>query len=328
MRGRERGYALILVMVIVTVLGLAAMVSAQVVRNVASAMSRMIDDRDNVVAAESVMSRVAFMLVTREPLENRVCGAEGCENGQGIRLDGTWQEVPGARSGALSVQDEAGLFSLNGNNDRGVANLLVLSGDGDAAPRLSATLMDFIDGDDLTRARGAEQQAYAGLGLPPPADRPLFSRWEALDALGWSEAVDARSGFWNWVAAGPVDPALNVNTAPLPVIEAVSGDRRRARAFAARRDASALADIQEAEALLAGESGLDGVVLTLVPGRAFRVQAVFGSQRQRRGIERRLELGIDGEAAPFTWTEERDVTVAPTRDAETTTTLSLGTPAS
>jgi len=193
---------------------------------------------------------------------------------------------------------------------------------------LSATLMDFIDGDDLTRARGAEQQAYAGLGLPPPADRPLFSRWEALDALGWSEAVDARSGFWNWVAAGPVDPALNVNTAPLPVIEAVSGDRRRARAFAARRDASALADIQEAEALLAGESGLDGVVLTLVPGRAFRVQAVFGSQRQRRGIERRLELGIDGEAAPFTWTEERDVTVAPTRDAETTTTFSLGAPAS
>jgi hypothetical protein len=246
--------------------------------------------------------------------------------GDSMNLDGSWYRVSGVPNASVSVQDEAGLFNLNGADQRGLAALLTLGGEDGAA--LAATLMDYTDGDDLSRDRGAEARDYARAGLPPPADRPLFSRWQALEAMGWQSGRVDRSPAWTWLAASPAETALNVNTAPAPVLEAVLGDRHRAAALIAQREATPIRDIAEVEALVAGTSRADGVTFAVAPASGFRVQAVFGSRGPRHGIERRLVLEGAEARRPFRWVEEREVRLAPFRDGDAINSLSLDAPAS
>ncbi len=212
-------------------------------------------------------------------------------------------------------------------DQQGLAALLALGGY-DANGDLAATLMDYTDGDDLTRDRGAEARAYERAGLAPPVDRAFSSRWQALEVMGWRAARVERSAAWPWLAAGPPDVALNVNTAPAPVLQAILGDRRRAEALVAQRAVSPFRDIAEVEALTGGTSRADRVAFAVAPARAFRVQAVFGSRGPRHGIERRLELGSAEAERPFEWAEEREIRLAPLRDGEAIKSLSLDAPAS
>jgi type II secretory pathway component PulK len=248
-------------------------------------------------------------------------------NGGSMNLDGSWYLVNGVRGAAVSVQDEAGLFNLNSSDEPALAALLELSGQPNGAS-LAATLMDYTDGDDLTRDRGAEARDYERAGMPAPADRPLFSRWQALEALGWRGSRVERGEGWTWLTARSAETGLNDNTAPAPVLEAVLGDRRRAETLIAQRQTSALTDIAQVEALTGGTARANGVTLAVAPATGFRVQAVFGSRGPRHGIERVLELGGAEAVRPFKWIEEREVRLAPLRDGEAINSLSLDAPAS
>ncbi|MEQ1490287.1 MAG: type II secretion system protein GspK, partial [Terricaulis sp.] len=165
-------------------------------------------------------------------------------------------------------------------------------------------------------------------GLPPPADQTLSSRWQAMEALGWSDRRVVRGALWDLVAAGPQDIGLNINTAPAPVLEAALGDRRRAQMIISQRLASPLTDIAQVEAITGGTARANGVTFVVAPGRGFRVQAVFGSRGRLHGFERRLVLGDAEAAQPFEWMEEREVRTAPFRDGDTVNSLSLDAPAS
>jgi general secretion pathway protein K len=327
MRDAERGYALLLAIAVVALLSLAVLASARALSDVTASAARFQAARNEVIAAESVMSRVAFLLLTEETGARsvRISDAQG---GDELRLDGGWRHVSGSRGTFVSVQDEAGLFNFNATDEQGLAALLLSGGAGEAAPALAAALMDYTDGDDLARDRGAEAPAYARAGLAPPVDRPLSSRWQALEALGWRQQVSPRGITWTWLASGPAETGLNVNTAPEPVLAAVLGDRRQARTIVRQREAAPLTDMIQVEALTAGTVRANGVTFAVAPGRAFRVQAVFGSQGPRHGIERRLELGSGDAAIPFKWTEEREVGLASLRDGEAINSLSLAAPAS
>lgn len=328
MRAREGGYALLLAIVVVAVLSLAALAAARAQSDAVASMSRLGERSAIAISVESLMNRVAFLMVT-EPADGQALLQHGGERWRGERLkfDGSWYAIDGMPSAALSVQDEAGLFSLNAADQQGLAELLRVGGAGRDADRLAATLMDYVDEDDLVRDGGGEGREYARVNLPPPPDRALASRWQARESLGWGES-SLDSGAWDWLTAGSIDAALNVNTAPAPVLAAVLGDRRRAEAIMRRRDASALTDLAEVEGLTGGVSRADSLSLGVTTGRVFRVQAVFGSQRARHGIERRLELGGGDAAQPFRWIEEREVGLAPLPDGESIISLSLDAPAS
>lgn len=322
MRSGERGYALLIAIAVVLVLALTALSAARALGDVTTSSARLQEGSDDIVLAESVLARVAFFALTEEPGPRSLkLGDDARWQGRELMLDGRWYAIEGRAAAYLAVQDEAGLFNLNSPDQQGLEALLVLSGAREAAPGLAATLMDFTDADDLTREGGAEGREYSRNGLPAPADRPLSSQWQALEALGWREA--GPSAVWEWVTAGPADVGLNINTAPRPVLEAVLGNRRRAEMVIAQREAAALTDAATLEALTAGAVRADGVTFAVAPARGFRVRAVFGSQGPLHGVERRLELGGSDAARPFRWVEEREVRLAPLRDGEAVNSLSL-----
>lgn len=324
MRSGERGFALILAIFVVALLAFMVLASARALGDVATSTARLQESRNELVAAESLLSRTAFLVLTEE-IGARDLTTDGARwGGQSIRMDGAWYLMAGS-SASLSLQDEAGLFNLNGPDQQALSALLQLGGNRDAA-ELAAALMDYTDADDLARDRGAESREYSRAGLRSPANGPLASRWEALEALGWRGTE--RNVAWNWFNAGPVESSLNINTAPEAVLEAALGDRRRAEAIARQRQASPLTDAAQVQALTGGTARADGVTFAVAPGRGFRVQAVFGSRRARHGIERRLVLGGAEAARPFSWAEEREVRLAPLRDGEAVNTLSLDAPAS
>ena len=248
-------------------------------------------------------------------------------NGGSLLLDGTLYAIDGRRGAYVSVQDEAGLFNLNSSDEQALRGVLEGAGLNRAASNLAASLMDYTDADDLTRRGGAEGRDYQRFGLEPPADAPLASRWQALEALGWRDAELERSAVWNWLSASPSGMGLNVNTAPAPVLEAVLGDRRRAETIIRQREASPLTDMAQVEALTGGTARANGVTFAVAPARQFRVQAVFGSRGPRHGFERSLEFGGSDATRPFRWVEEREVRSAPLRDGEAVNSLSLDAPA-
>lgn len=319
MRNGERGYALMLAIFAVALLALMVLASARALGDVTTSASRLRESGDELVAAESMLSRTAFVVLTQEMGPRDLIVDNARWDGQSLRLDGSWYSVAGS-SASLSLQDEAGLFNLNSADQQALGALLELGGRRDGAT-LAAALMDYADADDLTRDRGAEAREYSREGLPPPTDRPLASRWEALEVLGWRGLE--RNVAWGWFNAGSEEVALNINTAPTPVLEAALGDRRRVEAIVRQRETAPLTDIAEVEALTAGTARAEGVTFAVSPGRSFRVQAVFGSRRARHGIERRLVLGGAEAARPFSWAEEREVRLAPLRDGEAVNTLSL-----
>ncbi len=328
MRAGERGYALLLAITVIAVLALTVLASARALGDVTTSATRLQESQVEAVAAETIMNRVAFLMVTEEP------GARSLSIGDNARwessellFDGAWYAVEGSRDAYIAVQDEAGLFNLNSTDEQVLGALLEIGGI-ETASNLAATLMDYIDADDLTRDRGAEARAYNRVGLPPPADRPLSSRWQAHEALGWQDGQIARSAIWNWLSAGPIETGLNINTAPEPVLEAVLGDQRRAEMIVRQREASPLTDIAQVEALTGGPVRANGVTFAVAPARAFRVQAVFGSRGPRHGFERQLELGGRDAVQPFRWVEEREVRLAPSRNGEAINSLSLDAPAS
>lgn len=317
---------MLLAIAVVAVLSLAVLASARALGDVTTSAARLQERRDQSIRAETVLSRIAFFMLTSET-DGRVLriGGDARWQGDALRLDGTWYAIGGDAGPLVGVQDEAGLFNLNADDQQGLEALLTLGGVGDSR-RLSAALMDYTDEDDISRDGGAEREDYLRANLEPPTDFALRSPWQALEAMGWSELE--RGAIWDWVTASPTETALNVNTAPGPVLEALLGDRRRAQALIHRREVSALTDLVEVEGLTAGAARADGVIFAVAPGRGFRVRAVFGSQSAWHGIERRLELGGVDAARPFRWVEEREVTLAPMRDGETVNSLTLDASAS
>lgn len=175
-----------------------------------------------------------------------------------------------------------------------------------AAQRLAAVLADYADEDTLVRASGAEAPAYARFGLDGPPNRALKTRWQALDALGWSSALnDAQFELlWENATATERQEGLNVNTAPALVIEAVTGDARAAATLLSRRAQGELRDIQEAQALLGGRAA--GVGFATMPGTAFRIVVAFGESGAagQRLIERSLSFSEGYAERPVLWGEE------------------------
>jgi general secretion pathway protein K len=123
-------------------------------------------------------------------------------------------------------------------DEQGKLNVNNLVRDGDASPKdlvafqrllaalglptaLAEAVVDWIDPDiEVTPPNGAEDQYY--LGLNPPyraANRPVLELGELARVKGFNAAIVARLA--PFVTALPVPTAVNVNTAPAPVLQAI-----------------------------------------------------------------------------------------------------------
>ncbi len=140
-----------------------------------------------------------------------------------LRLDGrAYQGLGGI---VFAIQDESGLVPVAFPVHSPVPLLLLAAG----VPRATATvlfdrLIDYTDPDESRRPNGAERRDYERAERSPPPGRALLSPRELPKVLGWESLppeVLARVQEWSTTAhAG----ALNLNTAPLPLLAAFVED--------------------------------------------------------------------------------------------------------
>jgi type II secretory pathway component PulK len=110
---------------------------------------------------------------------------------------------------ALSV-DPALRLNPNSVDSAGLALIL-----GD--PVMTASLLDWMDSDDVERPQGAESTWYTSVGRTPPRNGPIRDVRELLLVRGFETASEASlSQFLTTRGEGTLDP----NRAPLPVLRA------------------------------------------------------------------------------------------------------------
>ena len=241
---RQGGFVLVLVlwMLVAMAIGAAALLlwsrgrvaEVQAGRDAVEARIAMIGTRDTLLYLRAIVppTQGGFPLerLSEAELAARRLDEFGAfdksPRGGELRLDGT----PYASFGGVVVemQDEAGLIGLGAPSTAPVPRLLEAVGQSSGnARKLHDALLDYVDADSLRRIGGAEAREYRRVGLPPPANRPLVSPRELARVFGWhtlSRPALERMEAWTSVA---YSGALNLNTAPESLVQALVPECQR-----------------------------------------------------------------------------------------------------
>lgn len=156
--------------------------------------------------------------------------------GNEIALDG--RAYAGLGVTAFSLQDDRGLVGVNWTLPLFMERWWAQIGYTALPPvTLNSLLLDYQDEDDLYRLNSAERRQYLSEGRPPPLNLPLATPLELRLIKGWDEALatldDDRLLRTLTVSRSP---AINVNTAPVEVLQVLPGiDAGIAARIVARR---------------------------------------------------------------------------------------------
>ncbi len=217
---RQRGIALITAVLIVAIVATVA-AHLSLGQQVWVRQAQNLNDR----AQADTVSKAAFqwaMLILDEDAKK----TQGTDN-----LTEEWAKplppLP-VESGAIQGQivDAQGMFNLNNllrdNNpsppDIGVFQRLLRNLGLD--PNLSEAVVDWLDKDSQTRLGGAEDAEYLGLQPPYRAANQLIQSVEELRLIRGFDAA-AVEKLRPYVVALPKATAININTAPAPVLSAL-----------------------------------------------------------------------------------------------------------
>ncbi|PKM08033.1 MAG: hypothetical protein CVV14_05945 [Gammaproteobacteria bacterium HGW-Gammaproteobacteria-4] len=203
--------------------------------------------------------------------------------GNEIRLDGTAYQGIGRISFAL--QDDRGLIGVNWAWPPWIERVFEQAGVAPSARNtLPSLLLDYQDPDDLYRLNSAERDAYVKDGRPPPSNRTLATPLELRRVMGWDKALssfDDLAIMDTFTVAR--SPSINVNTAPVGVLRALTGvDEAAAQRIVAVRSVATLMNISvlgqilgtmppEAEMLFLYPSGSGVLKLWSADGGTVRV---------------------------------------------------------
>jgi len=129
-------------------------------------------------------------------------------------------ELPGGQV-EIRVDDEAGKINLNRAQEEILTQLFAALGyKGDDLETIVASIQDWRDNDSLTRVKGAEGDYYRG--LEPPYS-PQNGPFDTVEELAWVRGVGQSpllSQLSRWLTVQKTS-YINVNTAPVPVLEAL-----------------------------------------------------------------------------------------------------------
>ncbi len=237
-RARERGFALVLTLVIIVAL---SVMTEIMTRWISGALDQAFANREEVDAERQISEATAvslYILGTR-PFSFR--GIESLSiapsptvhapqtiaafdpNANYIRLDDYPYRLGDA---VVRFQDARGLINLNLGSSGDLFSLLGIFGvpDDDRGP-LIAKLQDYIDADSLTRLNGAEAPEYADAGREPPANAPLRTPWEVRRILDWDkiDLIAHEDTQWALLTTTASADGFNVNTAPRALLSVMPG---------------------------------------------------------------------------------------------------------
>ena len=238
-RGRQDGFVLVIVVWFVALLAFAAVIVEGWITGSLREMSQL---QDRIATRTKLMtgaSRVAYLMTTN------FYSVRGLELLSGeartdaampftfklevvpptgehfLALDGSPYRYG---DGVIELQDERGLFNLNGASPATFRYFLGLYGipPGDRTA-LYDKLMDYqARGGPFKRLQGATAQDYARAGRPPPRGAPLLTPWEPLRILGWDteHMWTGPEAFPEMISVSPPQ-GINPNTAPELVLRGI-----------------------------------------------------------------------------------------------------------
>jgi len=235
-RGGERGFALVLTLVIIVAL---SVMTEMMTRWISAALDQAFANREEVDGKRQIADAAAvslYVLGTR-PFSFRgieslsvmqpsaahepqmIAGFDPTANY--IRLDDHPYRL---RDAVVRFQDARGLINLNLGAYGDLFSLLGIFGvPADDRGPLIAKLQDYIDADSLTRLNGAEAPEYADAGREPPANAPLRTPWEVRRVLDWDKAdgIAREDSRWPLLTTTASIDGFNVNTAPRDLLLAM-----------------------------------------------------------------------------------------------------------
>jgi hypothetical protein len=235
---RERGFALVLTLVVIVALSI---MTEMMTRWVSAALDNAFANREEVDAKRQTAEAeaVAFYILGTRPFSFRGLEpsaavrppssagpqmiAEFDPVSDYIRLDDHPYRLGDA---VIRFQDARGLINLNHASYEDLFELLALFGiAADTRGPLIAKLQDYIDTDSLTRLNGAEAPEYADAGREPPANAPLRTPWEVRRILDWDKAdgIAGEDSPWASLATIASFDGFNVNTAPRALLSIMPG---------------------------------------------------------------------------------------------------------
>ena len=206
----------------------------------------------------------------------------------------------GPRGTRFSVQDEAGLVSVNAPRFGLFSQLLEHAGVAPSDARsVVARVEDYIDSDHTLTLNGAERHDYERLGAPPPLNWIMSSPFELRRVLGVDDLITPAQ----WRRLRPlltVRPVFgyNFNTMRPEILAVLLGlDERGMRRVLEERDKARISRLSRLALLSGKHLEIDELEVRLLPSRFLRI-AVWHEGEGSRALTGVMLTPL-GETAPW-----------------------------
>lgn len=239
----KRGFALAGVLWILAGLSLLIALLADITQTAAERVALLRQRSDFIISALSAKAQAQYWLSTANT------GLADFKNGDvTVHVDGTLYQPD--KYSFIRLQDAGGLINLASVDRNLLERFLHLCGASlEDTTSLIDALEDYVDGDNLQRLHGAEQETYIAAGLQPPRNSPLLTSAEVWAVYGWKKY---RKSFEDNGCANEMTilgettmlgTSLNMATAPIRILEAAGLNKEQALdIIKAREDPERLAE--------------------------------------------------------------------------------------
>ncbi len=213
MQKSRQGFALVIVIWILTLLSLMAGSFAKSMRRDSSVTTALKYNAEALALTESGFGLAEYMLIQANP------DMRWLSNGTPYRI-----LRPDGSEIRISIVSEAGKIDINAASEATLTSMLkAVTDDIWQQQHLLNSILDWRDEDNEPRPQGAEKKQYQDAGLPYiPSNQPFQSLEELQMVLGMNETIFTRIQPWITVYSGQSE--VNPNEATPEVLQIIGND--------------------------------------------------------------------------------------------------------
>lgn len=287
---RERGAVLLVVLWVVLAMSMLAVSFSSTIRTEVDAARYVVEKKQAHYLARAGMEYAVYEILKRQVASGNQLMGPGFSGGGGPPIPVMQNLSLDLTGGGVDVRitDESGKINVNAAPDFLIFNLLVMVGmNEDAAAAATDSILDWVDVDEMPRPLGAESEFYM-MKDPPyrPKNGPMTVPEELLMVKGITpEIFYGRKGLSQdgdpveyyglkkYLTTYASGAAININSAPVPVLASLPGlDYGSALTIARLRSEAPFTNMVQLEQAIAGISGETSSYLGIVQSNVYTLE--------------------------------------------------------